>query len=85
VAPTEPLDKNKIIKGKIYSDPIIETKIEPLYVGTLGQDIKAKLLIKYTPDELADMKDQPEEEHIIPAGNKILLFYSDIADNNPHP
>jgi hypothetical protein len=85
VVPTEPINKEENDTTE-YSDVIIERKIEPLYVGTLGKEIRAKRINKYTPDEFADMTLQPiEEEVVLPIGSTILLFYSDIVDNNPHP
>jgi hypothetical protein len=33
-----------------YSDVIVETKVEPLYIGTLNQDIMVKLMNDYLPD-----------------------------------
>ena len=38
----------------------METKVEPLYIGTLNQDIKVKLVNKYLPDQYAEgIEDQP--------------------------
>jgi hypothetical protein len=75
------------------SDIIVETKIEPLYIGTLNQDIKVKLVNKYLPDQYAeDVEDQPgiangtaETEIEIKKGAEVLFFYSDIAENKRHP
>jgi hypothetical protein len=53
VVPTEPLNKSAD-DVNIYSDAIVETKIEPLYVGTLNQKIDVLKLSNYTPDELVN-------------------------------
>ena len=66
------------------SDILVETKIEPLYIGTLNRSIEIKMVNKYVPEDLLDVSDQPET-YILPKGVDVLLFYSDITENKKHP
>lgn len=67
-----------------YSDIIVQTKIEPLYIGVLNQDIEIQLVNSYIPD-----KEEKDDELMaitqIAAGQKVLFFYSDINNNEPQP
>lgn len=80
------------------SDILVETKIEPLYIGTINQDITVKRVSEFTPDDYADMEGQwafetvgesdekiPVETIIIAAGSQVLFFYSDIVENVKQP
>ena len=77
------------------SQPIIETKIEPLYLGTLNQDVTVIKVNDYIPDEYADMtgqwefedeeNKQPVSQIVIAKGSKVLFFYSDITENVKQP
>jgi hypothetical protein len=68
------------------SDLIVETKVEPLYIGTLNKTVKFKKVNNYTPDEseFENVKNW-EETQILPAGTNVLFFYSDITDNKKNP
>ena len=83
---------------KESSDILVETKIEPLYIGTLNQDITVKRVSEFTPDDYADMEGQwafktvgqsdeiiPAETITIAAGSQVLFFYSDIVENVKQP
>ena len=80
------------------SDIIVETKIEPLYIGVLNQDVIVRKVNDYTPDDFADMNEQwpltgeegdenrePVSEITIIKGSKVLFFYSDITENAKQP
>lgn len=80
------------------SDILVETKIEPLYIGTLNQDVTVKRVSEFTPDDYADMEGQwafetvgesdekiPVETITIAAGSQVLFFYSDIVENVKQP
>jgi hypothetical protein len=74
------------------SQTIIETKIEPLYLGTLNQDVTVSLVNEYVSDEFADMEGQWEYENgkpvqsiTIEKGSELLFFYSDIIENKKQP
>lgn len=43
--------------GKVYSDVIVQTNIEPIYQGILNQTIEVEPVNDFTPDEYADMSD----------------------------
>ena len=67
-----------------FSDIIVQTKIEPLYVGVLGQEVQVKSVNSYLPD-----RDTADEElsqlETIAAGETVLFFYSDVNNNSPQP
>lgn len=67
-----------------HSDILVETKIEPLYIGTLNRSVEIKMVNKYVPEDLLDVSDQPET-YTLPKGVDVLFFYSDITENKKHP
>jgi hypothetical protein len=40
-----------------HSDILVETKIEPLYIGTLNRSVEIKMVNKYVPEDLLDVSD----------------------------
>jgi hypothetical protein len=69
-----------------YSDIMVETKIEPLYFGTLSQAVTAKKVSNYAPDESKEEEFKDWDDEItLQRGNTVLFFYSDIADNKTNP
>ena len=84
VAPIEP--EAPIGYTGPYSDIMVETKIEPLYLGTLSKDVTIKKISNYTPDEsIEDETKGPDAPFTLPRGSSVLFFYSDIADNKTNP
>jgi hypothetical protein len=69
---------------KDHSDILVETKIEPLFVGILNKDVLIKLVNRYAPKDLFDTSDQPETA-TLSKGSSVLFFYSDVADNKKNP
>lgn len=70
------------------SDLLYETKTEPLYIGTLAQDITVKKLTDYRPDE--DLDEEFTDVNLsqnltIPQGTRVMIFYSEVVDNKKHP
>jgi hypothetical protein len=72
------------------SDLIVETKVEPLYVGNLKYNITIKKVNNYIPDT-SMYTDANEIEKIFPdvwtiqKNTPVLFFYSDITDKKPEP
>ena len=70
------------------SDLIVETKVEPLYVGNLKYNIRIKKVNNYIPDTsmYADEIDNIfPDEWTIQKNTPVLFFYSDITDKKPEP
>jgi hypothetical protein len=70
------------------SDPLYETKTEPLYIGTLAQGITVKKLTDYRPDEVLDETFEGvnlSQNLAIPQGTRVMIFYSEVVDNKKHP
>lgn len=70
------------------SDPLYETKTEPLYIGTLAQGITIKKLTDYRPDEVLDETFEGvnlSQSLAIPQGTRVMIFYSEVVDNKKHP
>ena len=67
-----------------YSDILVETKVEPLYLGKLSRRVNVEKLLDYVPDDHLTTDDQPET-FVLPAGSKVLFFYSEISENKKHP
>lgn len=70
------------------SDLLYETKTEPLYIGTLAQNITVKKLTDYRPDEDLDEEFTGinlSQNLAIPKGTRIMIFYSEVVDNKKNP
>lgn len=66
------------------SDPIVETKVEPLYLGVLKYDVDTVRVSDYIPDINVSVEPYPLAQNL-KAGWPVLFFYSDIAERKKEP
>ena len=83
MAPTAPIirDENDTT---LYSDIIVETRLDPIYPAILNADIDVKVVSDYLPDATLANKEYLEIEKI-KKGEQVFFFYSDLMDKNPLP
>ena len=68
------------------TDIMVESKVEPMYIGMLKYDIQIEKVNNYIPDQMIDGSDEYYPKfYELKTGWPILLFYSELVERKEEP